>query len=325
MAADLRDDLRPAIALSALLHVGVIIAGLISWPHLSRPVRVGATAVPVTVVNYAPVPDIRPAEQADRQETAQTPAPAPEPTPAPPAPPAPKPEPAPLPPPPPPPKPAPPKPTPVPPTPPKPAPPKPTPTPAAPTPAVPKPAPAPTPTPAPKPAPKLDLDALAAARPAPRTAHAKQALDLDALASSAATNANRRPAGARTNAPAGPPRPETDFIARLAQGAAQGLSADEAGLLAAKLNRLWNPNCGVEGAGNVIVRVEMKLSPQGTVTSVRVLDQSGAQAGVVAAAAQRAVSAVRRGEPYTELPGPRYPIWKEIVFNFNAKEACENR
>jgi protein TonB len=304
-----QDDMRPAMAASAALHLAVVVAGLIAWPNFSKPSKNFASAVPVTVVMHSPVTDVRPAEQAAEVQTAQTP----EPTPAAPVePPAPaRVEPAPTP-------------------PPAPAPPKPAP-----------PVPKPAPTPQAKPAPTLDLDALAAKAPkptqkldldalskaSPKTAHAKTALDLDALAASASRNqANQRSGPTRANAARGPARAETDLTARLAAGAAQGLSADEASLLTAKLIRLWNPNCGVEGAANVVVKVEMQLSPQGKlIASPKVLEQSGAGADIVNAAAQRAALAVRRGDPYDELPAKRYAIWKDIVVNFNAKEACQNR
>jgi outer membrane biosynthesis protein TonB len=123
-------NMSPALAGSLLLHVLIAAAFLISWPW-GKQIPIG-TVVPVTVVTQGP-PDVRPAEQAPVEQTAQVE----EPEPAPP-------EPVTPPPPPPPPAPA-PKPTPAPP---KPAPPKPT----------PKPAPAPA-----KPAPPektLDFDAL---------------------------------------------------------------------------------------------------------------------------------------------------------------------
>lgn len=307
-----QDDLRPAMAASAALHVAVVVAGLIAWPNFSHPPTKFASAVPVTVVMHSPVSDVRPAEQAPEVQTAQ----APEPTPAaptePPAPaqiePTPTPPPTPAPP-----KPAPPKPPVAKPVPPPPVPPKPT--------------PAPTldldalAAKAPKPTQKLDLDALS--KPAPRTAHAKTALDLDALAASASQTQRSGPT--RANAARGPARAETDLTARQAAGAAQGLSADEASLLTAKLIRLWNPNCGVEGAANVVVKVEMQLSPQGRLISSRVLQQTGAGADIVNAAAQRAALAVKRGDPYVELPAKRYAVWKDIVVNFNAKEACQLR
>ena len=128
------------------------------------------------------------------------------------------------------------------------APPPPVPVPAAPAPA------APTP-------PPLDLDALATKLP-------KSQLDLTKLASKLPTKPQPKldlGALAATlpkagKAPKGPARPEEAVQARPAVGAGQGLSADEASLLAAKLNRLWNPNCGAEGAANLQVKVEIRLT-----------------------------------------------------------------
>jgi len=126
---------------SVLLHATVAVLLLVSW-NFTRDLKVGSV-VPVTIVSQAPDTDVRPAEQAPVEQTAQTEAPVPE---APPQaePPVPKP-----------------KPTPPPPKP-------------APTPKVVKPIPTPAPAkPAPpaKPEKSLDLDALSAsisklARPA---------------------------------------------------------------------------------------------------------------------------------------------------------------
>jgi outer membrane biosynthesis protein TonB len=139
---------------SVLLHGVVATALLISW-NFTRDLKIGAV-VPVTIVANAPSTDLRPAEQAPQEQTAQTEEPVPE------APPQSAPPPA-------------PQPTPQPPAPaPKPTPPKPAPTPE------PKPAPpAPTPKPAPAKAPpkkaekELDLAALEASVKSLQPAHAK--------------------------------------------------------------------------------------------------------------------------------------------------------
>lgn len=286
--ADRPDDIRPALIASALLHAVVFGLGYVVWPNFSKPITLPAST-PVTLVASAPTPDVRPAVEAPKVETAQTPEPVPQTAPEPPspvvAPPAP--------------------------TPPKP----PTPKPAA------QAAVTPAPTP---PAPTLDLNALAknAAKPKPR-----QALDLNALAAPkqsldlAALAAGGKP----RNAQRGPARAETDLQARQALGAAQGLSADEIGLLAAKLNRLWRPNCGVEGAGNVIIRVEMKLTINGALASRPVLvgqSSSGVAESVIQASAVRALSAIAQGAPYSELPRARYDSWRDVIVNFDARKAC---
>lgn len=89
----IRRELSPAAAGSVLLHAGVAAALLISWPW-TRDLKVGAV-VPVTIVANAPQTDLRSAEQAPVEQTAQTELPVPdaplesappEPTPAPPTP-----------------------------------------------------------------------------------------------------------------------------------------------------------------------------------------------------------------------------------------------
>jgi len=89
----IRRELSPAAAGSVLLHAGVAAALLISWPW-TRDLKVGAV-VPVTIVANAPQTDLRAAEQAPVEQTAQTELPVPdaplesappEPTPAPPTP-----------------------------------------------------------------------------------------------------------------------------------------------------------------------------------------------------------------------------------------------
>ena len=198
-------------------------------------------------------------------------------------------------------------PTPAPPPPPKPAPPAPT----------PKPAP---PQPAPKPAPAkpLDLSKLAESLPEakPTPAKAKPAAKPVDLAALAATLP-------KSNGAKGPPKPATAPVVN--PGPPRPLTGDELGALTAKLMRLWNPNCGVEGGDKVIVKVEIKLTPEGRLAEPPVLRDRAlvdAKGAVAQAAAQRALLAVNRGEPYSELPRDRYAAWKDIIATFDAREAC---
>ncbi len=123
-----RTSMSPALLASLLLHGGLVVATLVSWPWLSKSVDIGPV-VPVTIVANAPVSNVRPAVQAPEVLEALTEDPAPEAPVEAVAPPDPVPDPVPTP------KPA-----------PKAAPPK----------------PVPAPKPAPKKAESLDLDALAA-------------------------------------------------------------------------------------------------------------------------------------------------------------------
>jgi outer membrane biosynthesis protein TonB len=277
----MRNSRLPSLLVSAVLHLALFLAAYVTWPMWSKPIQF-SEAVPVTIVSRGPSADVRPAEQAERAQTAAAPEPVPEAAPVPPAPaPAPEPKPA-----------APPKPQPAP---------KPEPT--------PKPAPSP-----PKPKPDtLNLNALAASKIKPtKGARDSSALDLSALAAG----------GPKSRAAKGPARPETDLLARLAVGRAASLSGDALSALQSKLNRLWNPNCEVEGGANVQVRVEMKIGPTGFLLGEPSLVSqagSGVSPGVIEASAQRALSAVKQGEPYTEIPrdAPH-----DIILRFNAKQAC---
>lgn len=69
-------DMRRPLAVSFALHAGLLIATIISWPWLSKPLHLGA-AVPVTIVATAPEANVRPAEQAPVEDEAATPEPTP--------------------------------------------------------------------------------------------------------------------------------------------------------------------------------------------------------------------------------------------------------
>ncbi|MGC1302962.1 MAG: energy transducer TonB, partial [Caulobacteraceae bacterium] len=101
------------------------------------------------------------------------------------------------------------------------------------------------------------------------------------------------------------------------------LDANALGALQAKLIRLWHPNCGIEGASGVVVKVRIRLTADHNLAGSPTMlskSSSGADPAVVSAAAQRALVAVAQGAPYDELP-PGAP--NDIVLNFNARQACE--
>ena len=311
--AQRRSSLRPALAVSGGLHLLVMLALLVSWrfaPPLTKPLQV----VAVNVISDAQTTNVRAAAQAPKRQAAAEPEPAP-PSPEPPAP-VEAPEP----------------PRPAPPPPPAPAPqrrprPQPTPTPlrTQPPKPVPKPEPRPKPTPAPKPAPDLDLDSLSkSAKPS-----ASKSLDLSSIAKSHSSGQSLDLAalaaasgGHRASAARGPVRASTDYTSHAAVGAGTALDANSLSALQAKLYRYWHPNCDVEGATGVVVKVRIRLGPSNALVGTpTVLSQSssGADGGVVEASAQRAKTAVAEAAPFTELP-KNAP--KDIVLKFNAKQAC---
>ncbi|MFT4935816.1 MAG: protein TonB, partial [Pseudoalteromonas distincta] len=152
------------------------------------------------------------------------------------------------------------------------------------------------PTPAPKPAPPSKSDSL----------------DLDALASSLKGSQS-------SSAARGAARPETARQARSTAGS--GISAAAMSGLAEELQRRWNPNCEVEAARNVRVRVTFRLGSDGRVVGdVRAGGQENSSDLVTRAAAERAIRAVYSAAPFTTLPREFYG--DQIAVSFNAAQAC---
>ncbi len=271
-------NLTPALAASALLHLGIAALAWLSWQTASKKIEI-SPVVPVTIVD-GPAADMAEMVQAEETAPAQSPTAEPAPTPEPPAPPTPEPQP----------------------TPPPPR-------------AQPRPAP-------PQPAPPKPAQRTAQKQPPAKPKAAETDSFFNDLARSVA--GARRPSRARPADRRGEARPQTGPATRTGTGQSLQLSGGERAMLQAKLERLWNPNCEVQGATSVTVRVRMRLRPDGRLRAPPVLiSRSGAaDDAVLDAAAQRAVSAAGRGAPYDELPADRYEVWKDIIFTFNAKSAC---
>lgn len=176
--------------------------------------------------------------------------------------------------------------------------------------------PAPRPAPAPKPAPekappkKAEPAKSPPARPTP--AKKESGLDLDALADSLKGSQS-------SSASKGRNRPETAREARNTSGS--GVSGAAMSGLAEELQRRWNPNCEVDGARDVRVRVTFRLSSDGRVVGdVEAGGQERSSDPVVRAAAERAIRAVYGAAPFTTLPREFYGA--PIVVSFNAAQAC---
>ena len=132
-------------------------------------------------------------------------------------------------------------------------------------------------------------------------------------------NAQRNAGAKASGAQRGPARAETAPQAR--PDAGQGVSQSDLLGLQQLLERLWNPNCDVAGGSSVKLRVRFLIGLSGNLIGAPDdgrLEYSGDP--VVAAAARRALDAVREAAPYSQ---PYYG--QSIVVNFDAKEACAKR
>jgi outer membrane biosynthesis protein TonB len=130
----------------------------------------------------------------------------------------------------------------------------------------------------------------------------------------------RRNTGAQaSSAQRGPARAETAPQAR--PDAGQGLSQSDLLGLQQLLERLWNPNCDVAGGSAVKLKVRFLVDLNGGLLGRP--NDGGLESSsdpVVAAAARRALDAIREAAPYST---PYYG--QAITVNFDAKEACAKR
>jgi protein TonB len=124
----------------------------------------------------------------------------------------------------------------------------------------------------------------------------------------------------------GPPQPEQALVARMDPGAAQAATTDAAAAVGARLNRIWNKACGVEGFRDIIVQVRFNLTQEGAVDGTpQVLNEPAAPSDVWTTAKDRAMRAVFQAAPFRELPRQTYSSWRTFTAVFDAKEACKNQ
>ena len=131
------------------------------------------------------------------------------------------------------------------------------------------------------------------------------------LAAAPAQSSSKKPAQANTR--------RTD--GRSNQGTAPADAGTQAALTALinKLSNLWNPNCDVPGAKLVSPEIHFTSSPNGRV--VKGPEWANRRSDPIwQAAASRAMSAVKRGELYDDLPKELYNQPLEIVFD--GKKVC---
>jgi outer membrane biosynthesis protein TonB len=179
----------------------------------------------------------------------------------------------------------------------------------------PAPIPAPTPTPAPTP-PKT--------APVPKPAPAKPEPDFFASLEKTLAKTPKSTGKPQANAAKGPTRPETATEARPGAGAMTGLQAAAIAGMKDEIQRRWNPNCEVEGGGNVQVRVGFKLTAAGRIAGqVTANDAERSSDPVVRAAAERAIRAVYQSAPFEGLPPDYYG--QQLNLNFKARDACAAR
>jgi colicin import membrane protein len=102
-------------------------------------------------------------------------------------------------------------------------------------------------------------------------------------------------------------------------GTAARLSQSELDALRARLIQLWNPPGGLINPEEFIVRVRIRLNPDGRLAGPPQVLNSG-NGTLFAATRDSAVRAVLRGQPFDMLSPAKYDSWKEIEINFDPRD-----
>lgn len=180
-----------------------------------------------------------------------------------------------------------------------------------------------SPNPAPEPA-QSSSSATSKTPSPPKPAPGKGKPQRDLLDDLAATLPSTKSGGApHSGAQQGPQRTETSPTPRPPVGPARQLSATEMADLATPIQRAWNVDtlCRVEGASGVTVVVQATISPTGYLID-RPKIVEGGEPGFGKVAADSALQAFRKAEPYTVPKGFQQ---QTIKFRFKVRDACQQR
>ena len=104
-----------------------------------------------------------------------------------------------------------------------------------------------------------------------------------------------------------------------------GLTLSEEDALKAQIFGCWSIPLGLPYNENLLVRVKLKLKPDGTVSKTEILDHARMNKpgqGFYKVLAESALRAVKLCQPL-RVPTSGYERWKELQLNFDAREMLE--
>ena len=105
----------------------------------------------------------------------------------------------------------------------------------------------------------------------------------------------------------------------------RGLSLSEEDALKAQIFGCWSIPLGLPYNKNLLVRIKMKLKPDGTVIKSEILDHARMNKpgqGFYKVLAESALRAIRLCQPL-RVPTTGYERWKDLQLNFDAREMLE--
>ena len=122
------------------------------------------------------------------------------------------------------------------------------------------------------------------------------------------------PAPSKPTTAVGPVKGDSTGTAAKNSGNIAGMLA---GIMRKAVSRCWNINAGLDGVDKVIVKVEVKLTPDGRISGQpRVVNPQNSP--LFQDAANNAVRALIQCEPYSELPPDKYEGgWEYMILTFD--------
>ena len=105
----------------------------------------------------------------------------------------------------------------------------------------------------------------------------------------------------------------------------KGLSLSEEDALKAQIFGCWSIPLGLPYNENLLVRIKLRLKPDGTILKAEILDHERLNMpgqGYYKVLAESALRAIRLCEPL-KVPSDGYERWKELILNFDAREMLQ--
>ncbi len=104
-----------------------------------------------------------------------------------------------------------------------------------------------------------------------------------------------------------------------ATGSAMALSQNELDVLRARLKECWDVPVGLADARDLFVKVRFRLRRDGTLIADPVVTNRLAHPAFQVAA-ESALRAVRKCEPFSFLPAAKYDVWEDLEVTFDPHE-----
>jgi outer membrane biosynthesis protein TonB len=112
--------------------------------------------------------------------------------------------------------------------------------------------------------------------------------------------------------------PAPNKVRGQSNGTEMTMSVNEIDALRARIAQCWSPPPGGLGAGQIVVKLRMKLNEDGTLVGYPTVANRGGSP-FFQAAADSAVRAVYQCQPYA-LPSDKYALWRDMILNFDPSE-----